>query len=83
MFARQTLPAVSQGLPYDVNSLMHFRPDAYAKYSGLITITPKRRDVSWKDTVLPTSYDYLHINLLYCGGKTITLAFKTLRMDIR
>ena len=64
--------ASSQHVPYDYSSVMHFRHDAFS---------PEMRD---KSTVLPrneaipkiklgssytgTNLDFLHINLLYCGG---------------
>ena len=64
--------ASSQQVPYDYSSVMHFRHNAFS------------REIRHKSTVLPrnqaipkselgssytgTNLDFLHINLLYCGG---------------
>ena len=63
--------ASAQGLPYDIYSIMHFTSFA-CSINGEATMTlqpdgyllpmPKKQG-------MPTVYDYLHINLLYCHGK--------------
>ena len=63
--------STSQGLPYQIYSLMHFSHNSFAFSPLLSTITPK-------DTLVPLELlgksttalrlDFLHINLLYCGG---------------
>ena len=66
----------SQGLPYDFSSIMHFRHNTFS------------RDVRLRSTILPrnptflkaklgcsttgTDLDFLHVNLLYCGGMAVT-----------
>ena len=60
----------TQGVPYDYYSIMH-----YTCYTGsknqLPTMLPQVAGIT--DQVgmgeLPSEYDYLHINLLYCGGE--------------
>ena len=63
--------AFTQGLPYDIHSIMHFssfacsvngRPTMTLHPHGYLLPTQTKQD-------MPTVYDYLHINLLYCHGK--------------
>ena len=64
--------STSQGLPYDFSSIMHFRHNAFScdsdKKSTLVphnlTISRILLGISEKGTDL----DFLHLNLLYCGG---------------
>ena len=61
--------ATTQGLPYDIESVMHYDARSYS-INGQPTM------VSLVSTPItpcyyreyPTKYDYLHINLLYCKG---------------
>ena len=66
--------ASSQNLPYDFHSIMHFRHNQYAYRSEQSTIIPKNDALS-KDILgssdSPTALDFLHINLVYCGGKVL------------
>ena len=64
--------ATSQKLPYDFRSLMHFRRDAFARKKGLTTIFPRNRSINpgmLGKGGSGTELDFLHVNLLYCGGK--------------
>ena len=64
--------STSQGLPYDLDSIMHFPHNAFSLNHHLSTIIPQktgilRSKVGKSDSA--THLDFLHINLLYCGGK--------------
>ena len=63
--------STTQGLPYDYESVMHFEAKALSLNNFYPTITPL--NVSVSPNILgsadsPTKLDYLHLNLLYCGG---------------
>ena len=64
--------STSQGLPYDFMSVMHFRHDAFSGNRGKkSTLVP--RILAIPGTILGgsengTDLDFLHLNLLYCGG---------------
>ena len=63
----------SQGVPYEYSSLMHYKADAYSS-NGHYTILPLTNVpiTVLGESDLPTKFDYLHINLLYCkGGKCL------------
>ena len=70
--------STSQNVPYDYKSIMHF-----AAYTGTSqaypTIFPNfNSDLTILDlgnSNLPTEYDYLHINLLYCEGEFTTIIY--------
>ena len=68
----QILPEyISQGIPYDYASIMHYTASEFSK-NGQFTIVPINNSVSpdiLNSAITPTPYDYLHVNLLYCGGK--------------
>ena len=57
-----------QGLPYDYGSIMHYSPTCFS-IKGKPTFVPLK---SFSKPISPkgnaSSYDYLHINLLYCQG---------------
>ena len=60
----------TQGIPYDHRSIMHYKSSIYSIF-GETTILPLIAGVNVTDlgsAPLPTEYDYLHINLLYCQG---------------
>ena len=64
---------ISQGLPYDLESSMHFRHNAFARNKSLSTILPLAEEIS--PDVLGffekgTYLDFLHVNFLYCKGKS-------------
>ena len=61
----------SQGLPYDFSSIMHFRHLAFSRDGHKSTIIPRSRTISKTflgSSATPTDLDFLHLNLLYCGG---------------
>ena len=67
----------SQGLPYDFNSIMHFRHNAFSR-GHKSTVLP--RDHGIPKTSLGTSdtgtdLDFLHLNVLYCGGTFMDATF--------
>ena len=63
--------STSQGLPYEYASTMHFRHNEFSRTKTKSTIIPTVAQVP-KETLgsaLEITYlDFLHINLLYCGG---------------
>ena len=63
---------ISQGIPYDYLSIMHYKAYAASKNRRL-TIQPVNSSMSLEvlgSAPSPTSFDYLHINLAYCEGET-------------
>ena len=63
--------SASQGVPYDFSSIMHVRHNAFSCDYHKSTIIPRNRTIP--NTILgssatATDLDYLHLNLLYCGG---------------
>ena len=64
--------ATSQGVPYDYSSIMHLRHHAFSRelrYKS--TMLPCNETIDKSElgsSHTPTELDYLHINLLYCGG---------------
>lgn len=66
-----------QGIPYDYTSIMHLHKTAFSIHQQKPTIVPALPEAFEHHigpTEFPTSLDYLHINILYCGGN-ITLGF--------
>ena len=65
--------ASTQGLPYDYKSIMHYPCTAYVrKDRGSFSIIPVNSSIPPRllgSSIEPTEYDFLHINLVYCGGK--------------
>ena len=68
---------VTQSLPYDYQSVMHYTIDAYSK-NDQPTIISKNSYVS-NETLgsaeVPTDLDFLHLKLLYCQGMNFLLLF--------
>ena len=64
--------AISQGLPYDYESVMHFRHNEFSLDNQSSTLVPKKERISLESlgrSLAGTDLDYLHLNLLYCDGK--------------
>ena len=62
---------ISQMLPYDYRSVMHYKPKLNSSNTESVMV-PVSKSVSvatFGQSDFPTCLDYLHINLLYCGGK--------------
>ena len=67
----------SQGLPYDFSSIMHFRHNAFSR-DNKSTILARSHTIS--ETCLGrsatgTDLDFLHLNILYCGGTCTDTTF--------
>ena len=63
--------STSQGLPYDFSSIMHVRHNAFSQHSSESTIVPFNRTIPKTvlgNSTMATDLDFLHLNLLYCGG---------------
>ena len=63
--------STSQGLPYDFSSIMHVRHNAFQNDRFKSTIVPRNRatlKTELGSSATATDLDFLHINLLYCGG---------------
>ena len=68
--------ASGQQLPYDIYSIMHYGSYCFSA-NGMPTLlyysSPHSQDtaklVKVNRTSVPTEYDYLHVNLLYCEGR--------------
>ena len=61
-----------QGFPYDFSSIMHFRHNAFSRNQNDSTVVPHNRTIPITvlgSSAAATDLDFLHINLLYCGGK--------------
>ena len=61
----------TQGVPYDYHSIMHYRSSSYPiiKEPTILSLIDSVNVSDLGSAPLPTEYDYLHINLLYCQGK--------------
>ena len=63
--------STTQQLPYDFESIMHFRHNAFSKDLRQSTIIAVNSSISPNQlgaSKLGTSLDFLHLNILYCGG---------------
>lgn len=71
-FATETEEVTPQGVPYDYHSVMHFDSLQYSLDGTTPTIIPlfshAHPDILGQADS-PTHYDYLHVNILYCGGE--------------
>ena len=65
----------TQGLPYDFNSIMHLRHNVFScekRYRS--TVLPRNLTIPNRMLGISrtgTSFDFLHINLLYCQGMVL------------
>ena len=71
--------STSQGLPYDFSSIMHFRHDAFSRALNESTVVTRNHTIP--KTILggstdATDLDFLHINLLYCGGTDAITSYR-------
>ena len=63
--------STSQGLPYDFSSIMHFRHNAFSRDSSKSTLIPHNATIpkiTLGSSATATDLDFLHLNILYCGG---------------
>ena len=66
--------ASTQQVPYDFQSIMHYGSYCYSS-NGKPTLLQRVHSedrvefVKVKTVKLPSDYDYLHLNLLYCEGR--------------
>ena len=62
----------SQRLPYDFSSIMHLRHNAFSHDIGnMSTILPRNQTIRRSllgSSNAGTDLDFLHLNLVYCGG---------------
>ena len=68
----------SQGVPYDFSSIMHFRHNAFSFDRDESTVVPCNRAIPKSilgSSATATDLDYLHINLLYCGGRNDKMTY--------
>ena len=68
--------STSQGLPYDFSSIMHFQHTAFSSNPNLSTVIPHNHTIPkiiLGSSATATDLDFLHLNLLYCGGKDAIL----------
>ena len=64
----------TQQVPYDIKSLMHYTAFAFTKDSTKPTIVPLDPQIkleSLGSSHIPTYFDLLHINFLYCKGMSL------------
>ena len=72
-FLPNVLQSSTQGIPYDYLSIMHFDQKQFSA-NNRPTFMPKNSKIPFDSPWLwdtPSYYDYLHINLLYCGGEQL------------
>ena len=75
----------SQGLPYDFSSIMHFRHNAFSRDYNESTVVPRNRTISKAIlgcSAKATDLDFLHLNILYCGGKDVKLVCIVTRLVV-
>ena len=68
--------STAQGLPYDFETTMHFPHNTLSISEQLSTIIPQSAHLpaSYLGTSQTgTNLDFLHVNILYCGGKFLTM----------
>ena len=64
--------STAQGLPYDFESVMHFRQNAFSRSLHKLTVLPSKEGLPSSRLGIShtgTNLDFLHVNILYCGGK--------------
>ena len=75
--------STSQGLPYDFSSIMHCQHNTFSRElfkSAVVPRNPKipKTDLGSSDRATPL--DFLHINLLYCGGMWMLNAYNVVEL---
>lgn len=61
---------VTQGLPFDIHSMMQYRHNQYSKNDELSTLVPVNDSILKEimgNASRPNQQDYMDINLTYCG----------------
>ena len=74
----------SQGLPYDFSSIMHFRHNAFSR-DNKSTVFPRSHTIPKTFlgmSATGTDLDFLHLNILYCGGTCTDTMFIHSYVDI-
>ena len=74
--------STAQGLPYDFESVMHFRYNEMSVSCEKLTLLPQNsslHSIRLGISVTGTKLDFLHINILYCGGKFFNLLYLFLK----
>ena len=64
--------SISQGLPYDFSSIMHFRHNAFSRSSYKSTVVPLNNTINITllgSSSTGTDLDFLQLNIVYCGGR--------------
>ena len=64
--------STSQGLPYDFESIMHYQNNTFSTSLEKLTLLPKNANIPSSRLGISqngTTLDFLHVNILYCGGK--------------
>ena len=63
--------STSQGVSYDIRSIMHFRHNAFSRSLDRSTVVPRNHTIPITmlgSSVIATELGFIHLNLLYCGG---------------
>ena len=72
-----------QGIPYDVDSIMHYGPYDFAINRNVPVIQPRDSSISLsrlgqRDKLSP--YDIMQVNIRYCPGMDVTVSFMYIYM---
>ena len=61
----------TQGLEYQLTSIMHLSFTAFSLHDAKVTMEPLLPIAFRRHSFEPTMLDYGHLNILYCGGEKI------------
>ena len=70
--------STAQGLPYDFESNMHFQHNVFSISEQIPTIIPLSARLPSRSLGVSktgTYLDFLHVKILYCGGKYLIDTF--------